>query len=182
MFGLRDKNKYNMKMVCMDQWRCGGRRENDESEKINKGMVGILIMNRCDFPLSRNTIGMLHHVPPDEMHNARRSVPIISFHVSPLTFSLAETNILNPPKRSSETHLDANFVRLLVSLLQNEVHHLSDLIGSGHGCWSLFFTTSKGYCRLRRGGGGWKVLLWRIIIYYCCITIHSSDSTWQLYP
>jgi hypothetical protein len=31
-----------------------------------------------------------------------------------------------------QTHLDTNFVRLLVSLLEDEVDHLSDLIGS-HG-------------------------------------------------
>jgi hypothetical protein len=34
----------------------------------------------------------------------------------------------------SFTHLDANFVGLFVGLLENKVHHLSNLIGSRHGC------------------------------------------------
>lgn len=32
------------------------------------------------------------------------------------------------------THLDTDFVGLFMSLLEDEVNHLSDLIGSGHGC------------------------------------------------
>ena len=32
-----------------------------------------------------------------------------------------------------KTHLDANLIRLLVSLLKDEIHHLPDLIGR-HDC------------------------------------------------
>ena len=31
------------------------------------------------------------------------------------------------------THLDTDFVGFFMSLLENEIHHLSDLVGSGHG-------------------------------------------------
>ena len=66
-----------------------------------------------------------------------------------------------------ETHLDTNFICLLVSFLQDEVHHLTDLIGSCHGC--LFFAdiilvaravvivrSSRGYCYGVRNAAAWR--------------------------